>query len=90
VCEIESDYRAGSHRVGLGSPDHVDGDRLFYSREIQKKTSPAEFDQMRREYPQKLSDKEAHEKFDYYDTTIYVEAHFGNSKLDYLAVSRAE
>jgi hypothetical protein len=74
----------------LDSPDHVDGDRLFYSREIQKKTSPAEFDQMRTEYPQKLSDKDAHEKFDYYDMTMYVEAHFGNSKLDYLAVSRAE
>jgi hypothetical protein len=74
----------------LGSPDHVDGDRLFYSREMQKKTSPTEFDQMRKEYPEKLSDKEAHEKFDYYDVIMYVEAGFGNSKLDYLAVSRAE
>ena len=74
----------------LGPPDHVDNDRLFYSREIQKKTSPAEFDRTRKEYPEKLSDKEAHEKFDYFDMTMYVEAHFGNSKLDYLAVSRAQ
>jgi hypothetical protein len=45
---------------------------------------------MRKDYPRRLDDKEAHEMFDFYDVGIYIEARFLNSKLTYLAVSRTE
>lgn len=74
----------------LGPPDYADVSRVFYSRQIRRKTSTAEFERMRKEYPERLTNKKAHEMFDYFDASYYVEAHFQNSKLNYLAVSRAD
>jgi len=71
----------------LGKPDFSDDDRLVYFREIGKRTTPEEFERMRKEYPEKLSDKAAHEMFDSYTLQTYVEARFSESRLSYLAIS---
>jgi hypothetical protein len=71
----------------LGKPDLITGDRFVYARLVQRKTTPEEFERMRKEYSQKLSDREAHEKFDSYDVGLYIETGFSNSRLNYLVVS---
>jgi len=45
---------------------------------------------MRKEYPESLSDKAAHEKFDSYTEEYYIEIRLVDSRLNYLAVSRTE
>jgi hypothetical protein len=74
----------------LGKADAASADSLVYSREVQQKTTPIEFDRMRKEYPEQLSDTLAHQKFDYYTVEMYVEARFGKSGLNYLAVSTSD
>lgn len=74
----------------LGPPDFASGDRVVYSREVKRKTTQKEFEQMRKDYPQRLSDEEAHREFDYFDVGMYIEARFVKDKLNYLAVSRTE
>jgi len=74
----------------LGAPDFMAGERMVYFREVRKKTTPKEFEQMRKDYPRVLSDKEAHEWFDFFDVDMYIVTTFKNSKLNYLAVSRSE
>ncbi len=74
----------------LGKPDMAEPNRLLYSREIEHKTTPEEFQHLRKDYPESLTDQEAHEKFDSYDVQIYIEARFSHSKLSYLAVSNTE
>jgi hypothetical protein len=71
----------------LGKPDSLSGDRVAYCREFQRKATKEEFERSRREYPAPLSDKLAHEKFDYVPVTIQVEARFKNLELNYLYVS---
>jgi len=96
--QLSTDLKAASGlRLGLsrsqleailGKPDVVVGNRLVYSREVNKKTSAEEFEQLRNEYPEKLSNEVAHKKFDFQSVVIYIEARFSGSKLTYLAVSR--
>ena len=71
----------------LGHPDATTADEFVYSREFEQKSTPQQFEVFRRDYPQKLSDEEAHEKFDSYDVQQYVLARFSDSKLIYLAVA---
>ncbi len=73
----------------LGSPDATVSDKLVYSRHIRKRSTPVQFAEQRKEYPDKLSDQQAHEKFDFYSVEIYIEARFTDSKLSYLAVSKS-
>ena len=73
----------------LGKPDGVYGDKVVYSREVTRRTTPAEFERLRKESGEQLSDKAAHEKFDFYPAEVYIEARFANSKLNYLAVSES-
>jgi hypothetical protein len=73
----------------LGKADAVFGDRLVYHREIQEKTTPAQFEKLREDYPEQLSDGVAHKKFEFYSVDIYIEARFGKSGLTYLAVSKS-
>lgn len=73
----------------LGKADAVYGEKLVYSREEQQKTTPVQFSRLRKEYPEQLDDADAHKKFDYYSVGTYVEARFGKSGLNYLAVSRS-
>jgi hypothetical protein len=71
----------------LGKPDFAAGDRVAYCREFQKKVTAKEFERSRQEYPAPLSDKLAHEKFDFVPVTIQIEARFKNLELNYLFVS---
>ena len=71
----------------LGPPDAMQADEFVYSRQFEKKRTPKEFDTMRQEYPQALSDEEAHRKFDFCAVEQYILARFSESKLVYLAVS---
>jgi hypothetical protein len=71
----------------LGKPDAIVGDKEVYSREVKKKSTPEQFERQRKEYPMTLSDTQAHEMFDFYTVSTYVEARFTNSKLTYLVVS---
>lgn len=73
----------------LGQPDAAFEDKLIYSRAVKVKATPQEFERQRKEYPESLSDKIAHDKFDFYTASIYIEARFTGSKLSYLAVSRS-
>jgi hypothetical protein len=74
----------------LGKPDGVIGNKLLYSRAYKKSTPPEEFWQLRKNYPRKLNDKEAHELLDSFDVQLYIEARFENSKLNYIAISKSE
>jgi hypothetical protein len=76
-------------KATLGKPDAVVGNKLVYSREIKRKSTPKQFERQRKEYPESLSERQAHEKFDFYPVSIYVEANFTNSKLSYLVVSKS-
>jgi hypothetical protein len=73
----------------LGKPDFVKGDTLVYSREIEKRATTEEFERMRNQYAEKLSDKAAHEMFDSYVVESYLEVRFLDSRLSYLVVSSA-
>lgn len=71
----------------LGKPDIVTSNRFVYFREVERKTTVAGFEEMRRDYPEQLNDKVAHEKFDFYTVETYIEARFGSAGLNYLVVS---
>jgi hypothetical protein len=79
----------GEAEALLGKADAASDNRLIYSREIRQKTSPAQFETLRKDYPEHLSDSVAHEKFDFYPVAIYIEARFGKSGMNYLAVSKS-
>jgi hypothetical protein len=72
----------------LGPPDAVRENRIFYSRITRRRTTQKEFEEMRKYDPEKLSDQEAHRQFDFIEDRSYIEIHFENSRLVYLAVSR--
>ncbi len=88
----QSGLRLGLSRpeveVILGKPDAATGESIFYSREVKRKATKKEFAEMRRDYPAKLSDEDAHEKFDIIEFGVEIEIHFENSRLVYLAASK--
>jgi hypothetical protein len=71
----------------LGRPDAVTANELVYSREFQKRSSPQQFATLRKDYPEPISDEEAHRQFDFYPVEQYILARFVDSKLVYLAVA---
>lgn len=73
----------------LGKAGATFPEKLVYFREVQERATPAQFKELRSDYPEQLSDRAAHDKFDYYPVRIYVEARFAQSRLNYLAVSRS-
>jgi hypothetical protein len=73
----------------LGRADAAMADRFVYLREMLQRTTPAEFELLRKDYPVRLTDKAAHEEFDFYSVQVYVEARFGKSGMNYLAVSKS-
>ncbi len=80
--------RAEAERI-LGKPDAVFDNKIVYSREVRQKHTPAQFETLRKDYGDHLTDKLAHEKFDFYTEAIYIEARFSKSGLNYLAVSKS-
>ena len=71
----------------LGKPDAIVGDKMMYSRAVKRKSALERFERQRKEYPEALSDAQAHNKFDFYTASLYIEAKFTNSKLTYIVVS---
>lgn len=71
----------------LGHPDVVTANELVYSREFRKRSSSEQFDTLRKDYPARMGDEEAHKRFDFYPVEQYILARFAGSKLVYLAVS---
>ncbi|HTS06404.1 MAG TPA: hypothetical protein VMP68_12540, partial [Candidatus Eisenbacteria bacterium] len=68
----------------LGQPDSTADSELVYSRAVKTKSTPEQFERQRKEYPDALSDRVAHEKFDFYTVSLYIEGRFTDSKLSYL------
>ena len=73
----------------LGKPDLSTSDKIIYFRELKKKTSTSELAKLRSEHSQ-MPEKDFQETYDSYYLDIYIEARFINSKLTYLAISKAE
>jgi len=73
----------------LGKPSAVIGNKIIYSFGVQKKTSPSDFAKLRQQNP-KLSEEELRRDYELYSLGVYIEARFTQSKLSYLAVSKAE
>jgi hypothetical protein len=73
----------------LGQPDATQDDVLVYSREVKRKASAAQIERQRKEYPERLTEVQAQEKFGSYTAVSHVETRFTGSKLSYLAVSKS-
>jgi hypothetical protein len=73
----------------LGKPTATRSQKMIYSFIVQKKMTPTEFQKSREQRPD-MSDEQAHQNFDYYFLSVYIEARFVDGKLNYLAVSKAE
>jgi len=65
----------------LGRPNINTTNKLEYFWAGQKKISPEEFKELRRQH-QDLSDEELHRNYDYYDVDVEIEARFASSKLN--------
>jgi hypothetical protein len=74
----------------LGKADFATRDKLIWNRQVERKTTAEEFAKMRKEYPEALSDKAAHEQFDSYTEEQYIDIRLVDARLNYLAVSRTE
>jgi len=73
----------------LGKPSFVADDKIIYSLGVEKKTSAADFENVRQRNPQ-LSQDELHRSYDFYSLGVYIEARFLSGKLVYLAISKTE
>ena len=76
-------------RAILGKPSFVADDKIIYSLGVEKKTSAADFENLRQRNPQ-LSEDELHRSYDFYTLGVYIEARFLSGKLVYLAISKTE
>jgi hypothetical protein len=76
-------------RAILGKPSFVADDKIIYSLGVEKKTSAADFENLRQRNPQ-LSQDELHRSYDFYTLGVYIEARFLSGKLVYLAISKTE
>lgn len=74
----------------LGKPttSRRNGD-LVYSRQLRKRTSPADLKKAREQYPN-MNEKEFHETYDYYEASFFIVAKFSGSRLVYLGLSKAD
>lgn len=73
----------------LGRPSKQGKNELVYSFLVTKKMPPEELKQIRKQHPE-MSEDAFHKSFDYYDLSAGVDARFTDSKLTYLALSKAE
>ncbi len=76
-------------RAILGKPSVVTGNKLIYFFSVQKRSSAADFENLKPRYPE-LSEEELHRNYEFYTLCVYIEARFSDAKLTYLAVSKAE
>ena len=73
----------------LGKPSVETGNKLIYSLGVQKKSTAADFKNLKPRYPD-LSEEELHRNYEFYTLGVYIEARFRNGNLTYLAVSETE
>ena len=73
----------------LGRPTFIIGTRLVYVRDTREKTSPVDLSEFRARYPD-MNEKEFQDNFGFYDRSVYIDARFVDSKLNFLAVSKSE
>ncbi len=76
-------------RAILGKPSAVTGTKLIYSFSVQKKSSAADFENLKPRYPE-LSEEELHRNYEFYTLGVYVEGRFSDEKLTYLSVTKSE
>ena len=73
----------------LGKPSAAIGNKLTYSYAVEKKSSNEDIERLRRQHPE-LSDEDLRRNYESYYLSVYIEARFAQSGLNYLTVSRAE
>ena len=73
----------------LGKPSKAADDKVVYSLGVEKKTSAADFENLKRWHPE-LSDDELHKDYGFYTLGVYIEARFVTGKLVYLGISKTE
>lgn len=76
-------------RAVLGKPSFASKDKVIYCAMVEKKTSAADFENLRRRNPG-LSEDELSRNYEYYTLDAYVEARFVKDRLVYLAISKTE
>jgi hypothetical protein len=76
-------------RAILGKPSVVADDKIIYSLGVEKKTSAADFENLKQRNPQ-LSQGELHRDYESYTLGVYIETRFLSGKLVYLAISKTE
>jgi hypothetical protein len=76
-------------RAILGKPSVATANKLVYSLGVEKKTSAADFEKLKRQNPG-LSQDELHQNYDSYTLGVYIESRFLSGKLTYLAISKTE
>jgi len=70
-------------------PSTAADDKVTYSLGVKKKTSAADFENLKRWHPE-LSEDELHKDYGFYTLGVYIEARFVTGKLVYLGISKTE
>jgi hypothetical protein len=73
----------------LGGASSRTKDKLVYEFEVDKTTSTEQFEQLRKRFPDR-TEKQLHESYDRFTLSVFVEARFDASGLNYLVVSKSE
>jgi len=73
----------------LGKPSVASSNRLMYWLETRKKTPPGDLAELRSNN-RDLSEPEFHKNYDFFDLSVYVEARFNSTGLNFLAISKIE
>jgi hypothetical protein len=76
-------------RAILGKPSVESRQRIIYSIQIEKETPASDFAKLHRQHPD-LSEGELRRNYASYTLSVYIEARFAQSKLNYLAISKSE
>lgn len=76
-------------RAILGKPSSTTDNKIIYSLDVEKKTSAADFENLKQRNPQ-LSQDELHRSYGSYTLGVYIEARFYSDRLTYLVISKTE
>lgn len=85
---IQLGQTPASLKTILGKPNAVKGNRYIWSFGVEKKSTAKDLERLRKQHPDP-SDEDFHRDYDFFDLGANIEAKFSDSKLTYLAVSRA-
>jgi len=76
-------------RAILGKPSSAGTDKLIFFLVVEKKSSAADLEKLKRQNPG-ISHDELHRNYDSYVLGVYIEGRFVSGKLTYLAISNTE